>query len=131
MGTIVNDRNFFRMQVDILRPAFAVDVTTNRDRVLTNYVVIKTSARAFIEPIHSERIMNKQIGGIEVARAVGFFLKNENIQVNDVIRELSNPYNSGNVYWEVLGKLDYSRYGYHVRVDLGLMNYQRGQNNQI
>jgi hypothetical protein len=113
------------MKVDILRPALSQDVTL-RDYILTDYTIDLTDVPTYIEPIHSDIVMQGQVGGIEVARMVGFFAKGTDIQINDILRENANVYNNNTVkYWKVIGKLDYGRYDFHIRVDLDVMNTQR------
>lgn len=126
MGNITHSRQFMRQRVDILRPAIAIDVTTIRDKILTNYVVIQAAARCYMEPIRSERVMNSQLGGIAVDTMAFFFPKNTIIAVNDVLKEAAN-YHNGQVirYFDVVGVLRFSQYDSIVRVDANLKNYHR------
>lgn len=126
MSVVGQSISFYKQKVDILRPAFAVDVTTIRDRILTDYVLITSSARCYSEITGSDRVANSQLGGIEVARMTFFFPKNTNVRVNDILREAATVFN-GNAtrYWDVVGVMNYSAYDWHIRVDAELKNYQR------
>lgn len=126
MSVVGQSISFFRQKVDILRPAFAVDMTTIRDRILTNYVLLFSNVRCYSEISHSARIGNPQLGGIEVTQMTFFFQKRTNVKVNDVLREQQTSFNGGIRYWDVVGVWDYSAYDWHVRVDCELKNYQRG-----
>lgn len=126
MGSVSRNRSFQKMKVDILRPAFQVDVTTIRDRVMVDYVIIGSNVRIHVEPVHSSLVDDRQIGSISVDRMVGFFDSKTNVLPNDILRENANIYN-GNAtrHWKVSGKLDFSAYGFPITVDLELMNSQR------
>jgi len=126
MSVVGQSISFFKQKVDILRPAYAVDVTTIRDRILTDYVLIISNARCYSEIANSTRVGNPQLGGIEVARMTFFFQKRTNIKVNDILREAANSFNGNQTrYWDVVGVMDYSVYDWHIRVDCDLKNYQR------
>jgi len=126
MAGISRNRRFQKMRVEVLRPNFEFDVTLGRDAILQDYVTINTGVRVYIEPQHSEVIGNKQLGDIAVDRLTGFMDKLEDIKPNDILKETANRFN-GNVitYWKVTGVLDYSRYGFHIRIDLDKMNRVR------
>ena len=126
MSVVGQSISFFKQKVDILRPAYAVDVTTIRDRILTDYVLIISNARCYSEIANSTRVGNPQLGGIEVARMTFFFQKRTNIKVNDILREAANSFNGNQTrYWDVVGVMNYSAYDWHIRVDAELKNYQR------
>lgn len=128
MGAINRSQSFMKQRVDILRPAFAVDMTTIRDTILTDYVLTVSSARCYMEYVHSERVGNSQLGGIAVDRMVFFFPKNTNVKVNDVLREAATVYNGNAIrYFDVVGVMPFSQYDFLVRVDADLKNYSRGQ----
>lgn len=127
MGAINRSQSFMKQRVDILRPAFSVDPTTIRDKVLTSYVAIATNIRCYMEYVHSERVQNGQLGGIAVDRMVFFFPKNTNVKVNDVLKEGATSFNGNAVrYFDVVGVLPFSQYDFLVRVDADLKNYHRG-----
>ena len=124
MARISRNRRFQVIKVDILRPAFSIDVTLIRDPILLNYVSVKSNVNIYIEPVHSEIVRDRQVGSISVDRMVGFL--DDAIQPNDVVRENANSKNGNTiVYWNVTGVWDYTRFGFHIRVDLDKMNYQR------
>lgn len=127
MGALNRSQSFMKQRVDILRPAFAVDVTTIRDTILTDYVLIGPAARCYMEYMHSERVANSQLGGVGVDRVVFFFPKNTNVKVNDVLREAATVFNGNAIrYFDVVGVLPFSQYDFLVRVDADVKNYQRG-----
>lgn len=127
MGALNRSQSFMKQKVDILRPAFAVDVTTIRDTILTDYVAIGTNIRCYSEVVHSERVQNSQLGGVGVDRFVFFFPKNTSVKINDILKEAATNFN-GNVirYFDVVGVLPFSQYDFLVRVDADLKNYHRG-----
>jgi len=126
MSGISRNRRFQKMSVSILRPVLSYDVTLLRDVILTDYTLIKADVRTFIEPMHSEINRDRQMGGIPVERMGAYFDKGEDIKPNDVLREDANVYNENTVtYWQVTGIWNYTRYGFHIRVDLDKMNFQR------
>lgn len=126
MSVVGQSISFYKQKVDILRPAFAVDVSTVRDRILTDYVLIASNARCYSEITHSDRVGNAQLGGIEVARMTFFFQKRTSVRVNDVLREAATVFNGSQIrYWDVVGVMDYSAYDWHIRVDCDLKNYMR------
>ena len=128
MGLVNPAQFFMKQKVDILRPAFGIDVTTIRDKVLTSYVLVHQFIRGYMEITHSDRIGNAMVGNIGVNSVVWFFAKNTDVQINDVLREQPTKYN-GNVirYFDVTGVLPYSQNDFLVRVDANIKNFQRGQ----
>lgn len=126
MGALNRSQSFMKQRVDILRPAFAFDVTTIRDQILTDYTSIATSVRCYMEYVHSERVGNSQLGGIGVDRMVFFFPKNTNVKINDILKEAATVFNGNAIrYFDVVGVMPFSQYDFLVRVDADLKNYQR------
>ena len=117
---------FMNEKVDILRPALAVDVTVIRDRILTDYVVIKASARCYREADRGDVVYDANFGIVPVSSYSFFFPKGTSVQQNDVLK-FTDPVTDAVTYYDVRNADNFSNHGFHVRCRATLKNYHRGQ----
>jgi hypothetical protein len=117
---------FMNRKVDILRPALEVDVTVIRDRILTDYVVVKANAQCFREPSPNGVVFDAQLGGILVENFTFYFPKDTDVQPMDVLK-FTHPVTGVVTYYDVRGREDFSEHTFHVRIAAIKKNYHRGQ----
>jgi len=110
--------HFMNQRATVLRPNFAVDVTTIRDRILTGYGTVKADVPVYLEPQGSDVVFHEQLGHTGVDTYAAFLPGGTGVQVNDVLLVEG-------VYYEVHGVLDFQRQGFHVRADVVRKNFQR------
>lgn len=117
---------FMNKKVDILRPVLEVDVTVIRDRILTDYTVIKADAKCYREAQPGNVIFDGMLGATAVDQFAFYFNRGTSVQPMDVLK-FTHPVTGIITYYEVRTREDFTDHGFHVRVQAIQKNYHRDQ----
>lgn len=113
-------------KVDILRPVLEVDVTVIRDRVLTDYTVIKSNARCYREAQPGNVVFDNQMGAVSVEQFAFYFDGGTSVAPMDVLK-FTHSVTGVITYYEVRAREDFTDHGFHIRCMAIQKNYHRSQ----
>ncbi len=110
--------HFMNQTARILRANFAVDVTTIRDRIITDYGTVVEDVPIYLEPQGSDAVFHEQLGVTGLDSWTAYVPGGTPIQVNDCVLV-------DGVTYEARGVKDFTRHAGHMTIDLVRKNYHR------